>query len=304
MRRLAVVVILLLIASFATTALVAPKTKNRILIRSADAVERLLRPIEFKAAYQPFFKRVLLLAQRGLGSGRDDMGSSGEAVALLAYRDRVLATRPDRIVLFDIGAFEGEYTDVLLSAFAADAPVEIHAFEPAPQAFGALSARLGSTPHLHLVNAALGEAAATLALHVDPSPKMNSLVERPHLKGTLATIDVPVITLDEYCAQNAISHVDILKLDVEGYEMNVLKGAKTFLARRAIRIIQFEYGGFALANKVMFHDLFALLGGDFDIFRIVGDGFEPIPPGSGVWEQNGIGGNYAAFLKPAPSTGS
>ena len=278
--------------------LLSPEGKSRALIRGVGLVQRVLRPLEFKKAYQPLFKRILLFAQQGLGSGRDDMESSGEAGALLAYRERILRGPSDVVVLFDVGAFEGEYTDALLSTFSNDPKVEIHAFEPAAPAFRVLSQKFAGNDRVHPIKAALGDQATTLSLHIDASPKMNSLVERPHFAGSLPTEEVPVLTLDEYCAKNKVARIDLLKLDVEGYEMNVLKGATRMLGTRSIAIIQFEYGVFAITNKVLFHDLFAVLGKDYDIFRIVGDGLEPILPGNGVWEQNAIGGNYAGFLKP------
>lgn len=300
--RIILSILTLALVGVAVFASLGPESKSRVLVRCVDAVERATRSLEFKRAYQPFYRRILLFAHQGMGSGRDGLDSSGEALAVRFYREQVLRTKPDRIVLFDVGAFEGEYTEVLLRTFEDLPGVEVHAFEPAAPAFHELTAKFAGHSRVRLVKAALGDRAATVSLHLDPSPKMNSLVQRPYFETALATEEVAVMTLDEYCARNSIASISVLKIDVEGYEMNVLKGATRMIGTRGIGIIQFEYGAFSLANRVVFQDLFALLSRDYDVFRIVGDGLEPILPGRAVWDQMLIGGNYVAVLRPAGPT--
>ena len=105
-----------------------------------------------------------------------------------------------------------------------------------------------------------------------------------------------------YCHENSIDHIDLLKLDIEGYEFNALQGTRDLLSRRAVSIVQFEFGAFSAANRVLLSDIAGLLH-DYDIFRIVGDGLVPVSmapekvaPRS--YLEPVTGGNYAAFLKP------
>src|SRR5258706_1997858 len=54
------------------------------------------------------------------------------------------------------------------------------------------------------------------------------------------TTPVSVISLDDYCAQRAIDHIDMLKLDIEGGEYAALLGAESLLKRKAIKLIFLE----------------------------------------------------------------
>jgi len=71
---------------------------------------------------------------------------------------------------------------------------------------------------------------------------LNSLkpeVNRPEL-GVGEKEEVDVITIDKFCADNDIHRIDLLKVDVEGYEKEVLQGAERMLASHAIRFIYAE----------------------------------------------------------------
>jgi hypothetical protein len=50
-----------------------------------------------------------------------------------------------------------------------------------------------------------------------------------------------VTTLDEELAARGIAEVDLLKIDAEGYDLHVLRGAERCLAARAVAVVQFEY---------------------------------------------------------------
>jgi hypothetical protein len=56
---------------------------------------------------------------------------------------------------------------------------------------------------------------------------------------------VKVTTLDSYCSQQNIKHIDILKLDVEGHSLEVIEGAKMLLDKKKIRIIIIELHSFS-----------------------------------------------------------
>jgi hypothetical protein len=65
-----------------------------------------------------------------------------------------------------------------------------------------------------------------------------------------------VWTLADYCATNSIADIDFLKIDVEGHEIEVLRGATALFENRAIGAVQFEYGGTFVQPRILLRDCF------------------------------------------------
>lgn len=83
-------------------------------------------------------------------------------------------------------------------------------------------------------------------------------------------------TIDSFCAENEITHIDFLKLDVEGHELPILRGASRLLADKAISMIQFEFGPANIYSRTYFYDFWSLLSGAYDLYRIIPKGIAPI----------------------------
>ncbi len=126
--------------------------------------------------------------------------------------------------ILDIGANMGWYT-VHLAMFARHGMV--HAFEPMPPTFRRLvhNCDLNNVDvNTKLVNVALGDHQGEAQLH--------SFANLGHGHSSLSTLgrsdhtawDVTMMTLDEYLKENGIDRVDVVKMDVEGAEMGVLRG--------------------------------------------------------------------------------
>lgn len=94
---------------------------------------------------------------------------------------------------------------------------------------------------------------------------INSLYRRHGLEGGFGlkpqSIEetVRLRTLDSYCQELGIQVVDYLKIDVEGHELEVLKGSKQLLEQGEVQIIQFEYGGANMDARVLLKDIFEFL---------------------------------------------
>ncbi len=89
---------------------------------------------------------------------------------------------------------------------------------------------------------------------------------------------IKVDTIAHYCEEYDIKRIDLLKIDVEGHEMDILRGAGKMLNPKCIRSIQFEFGGPHVYTRTFFKDFYELLSQlKYQIARITPSGhFEPI----------------------------
>ncbi len=142
---------------------------------------------------------------------------------------------PERGVLFDVGANVGFCSFGLLPT-RPDAGY--HLFEPNPHLAALLrrSASLDPRRAIAVNQAGVGERSGTLRL--DTRNRDNDLGQG--FLSTDAGCEVPVISLDEYVETHQIARVDFLKLDIEGYELFALRGARRSIARRVFPAIYFE----------------------------------------------------------------
>lgn len=147
----------------------------------------------------------------------------------------VAALAPDLRVAIDVGANIGQTAAELCAAFRG---CQIVSFEPVPATFAALKTNTAAYPNVRCVQAALGDAEGEAVMTADPLSLLNTL--NTSGRPDAHTISVPVTTLDAYCASAGIDRLDLLKIDTEGYEMSVLRGARRLLESGAIRLVLAE----------------------------------------------------------------
>jgi FkbM family methyltransferase len=155
------------------------------------------------------------------------------------------ALLPDAAVIFDVGAHIGRTAKEYRSLFPR---ALIYAFEPSPETFKTLKAALPGDPLFRPQNIALSDAAGHLAFNINKSTASSSLLPTAGASSsywgpvgdTLRTITVPASTISEFCADVGIDRIDILKLDVQGTELRVLKGALPMLSKGQIKAIYTE----------------------------------------------------------------
>ena len=146
---------------------------------------------------------------------------------------------PDVKSFMDVGANVGEWTDQLLSYAGSD--IEGFLYEPSKSAMEKLEARFGRDSRLVLSPAALGDDCGMATFHEEPAAGQTaSLLEGVSIDSA-KEVTVPLTTLDNEFDKRGISFIDILKIDAEGYDGRILKGAKTLISQHRFGIIQFEY---------------------------------------------------------------
>ncbi len=209
------------------------------------------------------------VALAGMNFGNDDQATNGELWLL----DR-LATNLTSPVIFDVGANVGRYSEAVLERIAG---ARLYAFEPSATAFPKLQAGLGQ--RARTFRYALGAENSEEPLYADrPGSEMGSLIRRDLHRHGLAVAEqetVVVRRLDSLCDELDVERIDLLKIDAEGAELDVLRGAGDMLGSR-IGIIEFEFVGTAIDAHHALRDFVDLLEPAYCIHRLLPGALWPL----------------------------
>ena len=224
-----------------------------------------------------FFEKLYALSMRQMNFGRaSNYRINGELYNLkhLAHR-----WQEQPVTLFDVGANVGEFTLEILEAFQGQ-QFQLYAFEPSTRASTQLKQRVPALANVHVVQKALSTQEGTAELFFpNEGSALASLHQRDlrHVNQDFGKTElVKITTLDSFCKDNKIQHVHLLKIDVEGHELAVLKGAKGMMDRNAVEVIQFEFGGTSIDSRSYFRDFFHLLSPNYRIYRILPKGLREL----------------------------
>lgn len=153
------------------------------------------------------------------------------------------------MIVFDVGANVGELT-LLFSRFVGNRG-HIHAFEAGSTVFNRLKIVCEATErrNVSLNHLALSETNGFIQLHIyeDALSGFNSQADRP-LKNygldfePIGIEKTPAVTIDDYCDKNNIERIDLLKIDVEGAELQVMRGARRMFMSKRVECVTFEFG--------------------------------------------------------------
>ena len=155
----------------------------------------------------------------------------------------------EKMTVFDVGANVGELT-LLFSRFVGENG-RIHSFEASRAAFRKLEivCRTTNRRNVKLNHLGVSDKSGLIRLHVydDNYLSFNSQAVRQISEFgapvvSVETEETPAVTIDDYCRENKIEQIDLLKIDVEGAELQVMRGAQQMLAAKKIKCLTFEFG--------------------------------------------------------------
>lgn len=153
---------------------------------------------------------------------------------------RFAGTRDIRLI-FDVGANIGQTSLQLLRYYPKTA---IHAFEPVRATFEQLVANAASAPNITPHHLALGESPGTLEIEIQQDSQFNSLryaeSAGPMSAGKKETVRVD--TVDNFCSEHGITEIDLLKIDAQGADLSVIKGAEGMIRAHRVRFVLCEVG--------------------------------------------------------------
>lgn len=228
-----------------------------------------IRGLISRPSTQPLFLRLLKLCHAAMNyGGGQTVDDSGEIEALEFVRRTMKLSRP--FTLFDVGANDGRYLHFAFQALGEQA--RAYSFEPQSESFERLRKRFANDPRVELRKAAVGKVVGFADLFFDREGDSTASLNCDPAQGQTHSETVQLTTIDEVCSASGIEHIDLLKIDTEGYEMEVLQGASVMIEKSAISSIQFEFGDTFLHTPFHFIDLWNLLSGRYTIYRILRHG--------------------------------
>ncbi len=144
-------------------------------------------------------------------------------------------------LILDVGANVGQSHARLRPLFPA---ARLICFEPVPVSFARLEQAIASDPLASAYPLALSDTTGPAWIHAHGSSDQSSMVPAILAAATRPEERIPIQTdtLAAFCTCASVSHIDLLKIDVEGHEMAVLAGAAPLLATHSIDFIVVEAG--------------------------------------------------------------
>jgi len=179
---------------------------------------------------------------------------------------RIHGSKSGPVTVLDVGANAGQTVANIKRRFPL---AKVFSFEPDPRVFPQLVAVSKQFPGCSTFRFGLGAAEAFLDLQCAQASEGNSFLAvdnaitnevRGGWNSNIGTTRVPVRRLDAVCGELTLSKIDILKIDVQGYELSVLEGAGSLLSPERIKSVLLEIGLIPIyENQATADQVFALL---------------------------------------------
>lgn len=140
--------------------------------------------------------------------------------------------------VWDVGANLGLYTRLFSDWVGPDGNVV--AFEPVPSCFEALRKATEQCANVTILNLGLSDGPALLPMHLADDPKGATHTFAAHQKAVAEVVELPVYPGDEVRQSHNLPIPNVLKIDVEGFEPEVLRGLDATLRESACRTVLCE----------------------------------------------------------------
>lgn len=202
---------------------------------------------------------------------------NGEAYLVNKFLCEYFAGKTD-ITFFDVGANVGDYSRLLCDAFPG---AKVYAFEPHPDTYNELSGHGKSVPY-EPVNFGMSETPGETVIYEKAN---NSVSQHNSLYKTVIAnsneaepraVEINLTSVDAFMQERGIERIDFLKIDTEGHELSILKGARKAISKGQIELVQFEFNEMNLHSHTTMRDLRATLP-NYTFYRLSPRGLVLLP---------------------------
>jgi len=213
-------------------------------------------------------------------------------------------------MIFDVGANIGDITNEYDSMLH---NLTIYCFEPIPNTFKKLNERYCDKSYINCYPFAVGKNTKDVQIFETVSSGSSSLYKpTPYITNSknkgmsdgvsiINTHNVKQVSLDSFCNEKKISHIDILKMDIQGSELNALQGASTLLDEQKIDVIFCEVLFSDLyENQCYFHEIVSFLHKKnyklFDLVFLIHSGDGKLYYGDAIFLNKEFMNKYETFV--------
>lgn len=157
--------------------------------------------------------------------------------------------------VFDVGFNLGDWSALALEI---NPNLQIHGFEADPGIFDHARQRFEGKGSVVVNPAGLSvEAGKRVFYSIGGESGLGSMYQHPEA-SLQRPVEITFTTVTEYCRERGIQHIDYMKIDVEGGEFDVMRGAETLMNEGKIDFIHFEYGPGYISSRTLLLDIMAL----------------------------------------------
>lgn len=194
---------------------------------------------------------------RGFGFGRATIKK--EVYSCL----KLLKISPE--IVIDCGGNKGIYTEEILRV---NPNSQVIIFEPSQVNIGVLENKFAGNSKVRLIEKAVSSQPGELVLYSDAAGSGNASLANRRLEHFDMDFSVrEIVTVTTIDSEIESLEIDILKMDIEGFEFEALRGATTVL--KNVKVVQFEFGGANIDSRTYFQDFFYFFKDQsFTIWRI------------------------------------
>ena len=225
-----------------------------------------------KKRYKKFNTFLLHLSLRGLGIlNYSNFRISGEKF-LFDFLQRNFSLE----TVFDVGANDGQYAMLYKTSGA-----NIYSFEPNPKSFSNLKKKFSQISNVNTFNFGFSDVEGDFKIYDRKNNEgsqhasiYKSVITEIH-KSDVIEVDIVLKKLDTFVSHESIDKISLLKIDTEGNELSVLKGACETLGKSLIDIIHIEFNEMNVISKVFLKDFIDVMP-SYNFYRLLPGEFLPI----------------------------
>jgi FkbM family methyltransferase len=157
----------------------------------------------------------------------------------------------------DVGGNRGTWTELMLAS--GGEPKKGLIFEPSTSALRMLREKFGARPEVTIIPAAVSDQLGETQFFEENEAGGTSSCVPGYSKPDAVRRVVKTTTVDSSLAEHGMSDVDFMKIDIEGFDLYALRGARKLIDERRVGIIQFEYNESWLGSGSTIHGAVDLL---------------------------------------------